>query len=70
MADEVKRYSDQDLPFRKVRTKQELPQCEGDSLGKRAVKTVAGAVITGDASGAVVGIVTDSVINRLWPRKR
>lgn len=64
------RLSEKDLPFRKVRSKPPTEAGEGDSLAKRAAKTMAGAVLTGDASGIVVGLVADSVIDKLWPKKR
>ncbi len=67
---DTKPLTERDLPFRKVRSKQELPKSEGDSLGKRAAKAVTGAVLTGDPSGVVVGLVTDSLVDKLWPKKR
>ena len=70
MADDTRRLSERDLPFQKVRSKQQAPKCECDSLAKRTVKTLAGVALTGDASGAVVGIVTDTMVNKLWPKKR
>jgi hypothetical protein len=67
---DTKKLSEQDLPFRKVRSKPQMQPCERDSLAKRAAKGLAGAVLTGDASGVVVGLVTDSVVDKLWPKKR
>jgi hypothetical protein len=67
---DTKPLTEGDLPFRKLRSKQEMPKPEGDSFGKRAVKAVTGAALTGDPSGIVVGLVTDSVIDKLWPKKR
>jgi len=67
---DTKKLSEQDLPFRKIRSKPQTQTCERDSLTKRATKSMAGAVLTGDASGIVVGLVTDSVIDKLWPKKR
>jgi hypothetical protein len=67
---DVKRLSEQDLPFRKVQSKPSPAKCECDSLGKRAAKSLAGVVLTGDPSGAVVGLVADSVIEKVWPKKR
>jgi hypothetical protein len=62
-------FSEHDLPFTKRPRKQPPPTCNRDSLGRRALKTFAGAALTGDPTGAVVGAVADTVVDKLW-RKR
>lgn len=68
MADN-KVFSERDLPFQKVRSKSQAPSCDCDSFAKRATKTLAGAALTGDLSGVVVGAVTGKVIDAVWRKK-
>lgn len=61
-------FSERDLPFRKLRKQEGRHARSNDSLGRRAIKAVAGAALTGDPSGALAGAVADTVIDKLWRR--